>query len=249
MPHKFKSNAISNSSSDSSIPPPVIYCQECQTNPGHSIRFIDGPVCEPCSQLPKYNFITKTDAKQNYLIKDADLDGLQFHQVMSSYGRRQVANLFNKQDIMNKACERHSTTLDDLPHIIADKKHVNEAKSSARRIKKKEAHDALEAPRRNQLVESLNAAGLELRADSKLCQLYIEGKTDNLDQIVRRMCEMHYLYEYCHMDECREEAYNQMQEERKEFGYCDWLVQDKAEKIALGKYAPRAKYPVVFPWQ
>jgi len=247
MPPKLKSNL--NLSSDSSIPPPVIYCQECQTSPGQSIRFIEGPVCEPCSQLAKYNFITKTDAKNDYFLKEEDLDGLQFHQVKSSYGRRQVANLFNKQDIMNKACERHSTTLDDLPHIIAYKKQVKDTKSMARRVKKQEARDALEAPRRTRLVEALQAAGLELRADSKLCQLYIEGKTDNLTQIVRRMGEMRYLYEYCHMDECRDEAYNQMREERKEFGYCDWSVQDKAEQIALRKYSPGGRYTDVFPWQ
>lgn len=62
------------------------------------------------------------------------------------------------------------------------------------------------------------------------------------------MGEMRYLYEYCHMNEYRNEAYNQMREERALFGHCDFSLQDMAEEIALLKYS-RGRSPTVFPWQ
>lgn len=224
----------------------IVYCDECHTNPGKSIRFIDYPVCEPCSQLPRYNFITKSDAKEDYLVKDEDLNGLDAHQVSSRYGSRQFALLFNKLDIMHKSCERHSTTLEELSSVLESKKQDKYAKSLARKMKIQENRNMREALRREQMIDALRVVGLELRDDSKLCQLYIEGKTDNLSQIVRRMGEMRFLYEYCHMEECRDEAYKNMREERDLFGHCDTTVQDIAESIALAKYS-RGQYPEVLP--
>ena len=226
----------------------ITYCNECHTNPGKPIRFIDAPVCVQCSELPKYNFITKTDAKNEYLVKDEDLNGLVFHQVKSSYGRNAYASLYNKLDIMQKACERYSTTLEELSGVLEINKQEKQNKSAARRMKMQENRNAREAPRRNQLIDNLRVAGLELRADSKLCQMYIEGKIDNLAQVVRRMCEIRYLYEYCHMDECRNAAYQQMREELAILGHSNFSVQDMAEEIALRKYAG-GRYPAVFPWQ
>lgn len=236
------------SKSSQSLSETIQYCQECHTNPGKSIRFIDVPICSPCSELPQYNFITKTDAKNEYLVKDEDLNGLIFHQVKSSYGRNTYASLFNKLDVMRKACERYSTTLEELSYVLEIKKKEKHNKTIARKMKMQENRNAKETPRRNQLDEALRVAGVDLRADSKLCQMYIEGKIDNLEYVVRRMCEMRYLYEYCHMDECRNAAYHKMREERALFGHCDFSVQDMAEEIALRKYAS-GRYPVVFPWQ
>jgi hypothetical protein len=226
----------------------VINCKECNHNPGKSIRFIEDYICVSCSDLPKYKFITKTDAKNEYLVKDIDLEDLESHQVKSSYGHNQYASLYNKLEVMKKACERYSTTLEALPGVLDDKKQEKQNKSRERKIKIQEKRNAIEASRRNKLIASLIDNGLELRADSRLCQLYIEGKIDNLEYVVRRMGEMRYLYEYCHMDECCDEAYHYIQEERSLFGHCDWLVQDKAEQIALKKYSS-GRYPVVFPWQ
>lgn len=58
------------------------------------------------------------------------------------------------------------------------------------------------------MVESLNKYKLQLREDSKLCQGYIDGtiKDWTIDQIVERMCQMRFLYEYCDMDDAYQEA-------------------------------------------
>jgi hypothetical protein len=97
------------------------------------------------------------------------------------------------------------------------------------------------------LVNALAAKHLVLREDSKLCQMYIEGCKDawTLEQIVHRMCQMKYLYDYCHMDECCDEAYKEQKEEKQAGYWPDRTVMEQAEMIALEKYG---NYPLAWPW-
>ena len=102
--------------------------------------------------------------------------------------------------------------------------------------------------RKNRLINELGKYKLDLRDDSVLCQNYIHGnKKYDLDEIVLRMCEMKYLYEYCHMDECRDIAYEQYKAEKDAGYYPDMSVSEHAEMIALNKYS-NGKYPDTFPW-
>ena len=87
----------------------------------------------------------------------------------------------------------------------------------------------------------------ELRNDSELCREFIDGKISNISEVVERMCEMKYLYDYCYMEECKDEAYEEYIEEKKYKGYCWFRVSERAEEIALNKYSG-GKYPDVFPW-
>jgi hypothetical protein len=101
---------------------------------------------------------------------------------------------------------------------------------------------------KDKLIKALSKYKLELRDDSLLCHKYIIGKSEyDLEEIVRIMCEMKYLFEYCHMDECKEIAYKEYIAEKKAGYYPDFLVFDNAEVIALNKYS-NGKYPEIFPW-
>jgi len=117
--------------------------------------------------------------------------------------------------------------------------------------------------RQQQVINALQEAGLELRSDSKLCQKYIDGEPVNLADVVKRMCQMRYLYDYCNMNECRNIAYNKYKKSQNNEYYrynddqCNdddyderpqYTVSDMAEKIALQKYS-NGKYPDKFPWQ
>ena len=53
--------------------------------------------------------------------------------------------------------------------------------------------------RKKEMIDALEEFGLALRSDSKLCQKYIEYDSGDLYDIVERMCQMKYLYEYCDM--------------------------------------------------
>lgn len=62
------------------------------------------------------------------------------------------------------------------------------------------------------------------------------------------MCEMKYLFEYCHMDDCKQEAYEEYIEELNAGYFLDCSVFERAEEIALNKYS-NGYYPAIFPWQ
>jgi hypothetical protein len=70
----------------------------------------------------------------------------------------------------------------------------------------------------------------------------------SLDDIVKRMCEMKYLYEYCHMDECKQIIYDKYDSDSSDLSESiNVSIFDQAEKLALEKYS-NGKYPVIFPW-
>ena len=57
--------------------------------------------------------------------------------------------------------------------------------------------------RKNELIDALKKYKLSLRSDSKLCEKYIQsgirGIGMSIDDIVERMAEMKYLFDYCNM--------------------------------------------------
>ena len=101
--------------------------------------------------------------------------------------------------------------------------------------------------RKEELVNALKAYGMVLRSDSELCKKYIDGDLNDTDwtvsDIVRRMCEMRYLYTYCHFQECKNQVYNEFRYDK----YMMYQISDEAEKMALQKYS-NGRYPSVFPW-
>lgn len=196
-------------------------------------------LCSNCKNLNKYELVTKTTAKNTYKLDDDDLNELHPFYGNSSYG---PATYFKKNEVVNKSCIKFNTTQEYLLETIDDiikMKKINKEKNKKIRENK----------RKNKLIAKLNEAGLELREDSKLCKLYIENKTDfTLKEVVERMSQMKYLYEYCHMNECYNQARNEYFEELNNGYFPDVPIFDNAEMIALKKYSNN-KYPKIFPWQ
>lgn len=105
--------------------------------------------------------------------------------------------------------------------------------------------------RKMELIRELAKFRLTLRNDSTLCQEYISGDPEfllewPLPNIVRRMCEMKYLYDYCNMQQCREQVYQRYRRNREY--YDGAIISEEAEELALRKYTKNGKYPDVFPW-
>ena len=102
--------------------------------------------------------------------------------------------------------------------------------------------------RRQELISALQIVKLEFRNDSALCKKYIEGDTTySLREVVLRMCQMKYLFEYCNMEECKQIAYDEYIETFNSGYFPDFKVFDEAERIALNKYS-NGIYPKIFPW-
>jgi hypothetical protein len=99
--------------------------------------------------------------------------------------------------------------------------------------------------RRLKLTKALGEAGLVLRSDSKYCWKYINSGSGKIDEIVHRMCEMKFLFEYTDMREELKRV-SKGQEEELEAGYFpDCSVFDEAEDNIIRK----TPYPEIFPWQ
>lgn len=103
--------------------------------------------------------------------------------------------------------------------------------------------------RRDLLVNKLSLRGLKLRKDSALCSQYIAGNCDlDPDYIVQRMCQMHYLYNYCHMEQIKKQVYREHLEELVMGNAQEGTVSSRAEKIALDTHS-NGLYPDKFPWE
>lgn len=111
-----------------------------------------------------------------------------------------------------------------------------------------EEHDVIRIKSREsrtkKMIEALHKAGLELSQNSRLCELYIDEDIGDLDDIVERMCQMKFLYEYNDIQSILDRI---VQRYQRDLGYVpDHIVFPEAEYFILQKIKA---YPRVYPWQ
>ena len=227
------------------MPVKKVLCEECNDYLGKKQTIINKILCNACKELNKYIVITKTNAKKNYLFKDEDLLNLTSYEANSSYG---LSTYYTIEDLDIKACEKYGVYKDNIKEFLSKLHDEKKNKSKERKEKMLITKENKIKKRREKLISELSKVKLELRNDSVLCKQYIDGNSKyDLEDIIERMCQMKYLFEYCHMDECKDIAYEKHQEEFSAGYFPDCSVFDEAEYIALKKYS-NGKYQVVFPW-
>lgn len=226
-------------------------CYECKENKIKtkldSLRKIY--LCEPCAKSNKYTLIYKTYVKRDYFIDPDILLELD----CETYNRRIRGNdttLFRLCDILDVFCDEYDVDRNSKNAIYKKQKelkHNHEKKKVERAELAKTKKQQKEQFRYNKLQQSLHEYKLELRNDSKLCTGYINGtiKDWSVDQIVERMCQMKYLFDYCNMNHYLEKAHREQREELKAGYFPDCSAFDHAEWMALNKYG---KYPQNWPW-
>lgn len=220
-------------------------CVECNINKGSKSVYFNFYLCYDCKDDNKYKLVTKTNAKKYYLLKDEELDNIDKIVGKSSYG---TATYFTVENLTKYLCEKNSLFPEQLDDFISNIINQKNIKMEIKKKKSDENKKIKMEKRKDKLINELGKYKLELRYDSVLCYNYINGDNKyDLDEISLRMCEMKYLFEYCHMDECREIAYEHYKEERKAGYYPNMSVSYHAEMIALKKYS-NGKYPATFPW-
>lgn len=213
-------------------------CEECHSKKGSLRARVSKILCKDCNILDKYVTFTKTESKKRYLLTDAELGRLNEYVAKSPYG---MATYYLKNQVLELACIKHNSSPDEVENKIMEFKRIKEEERYRRRQIKQNK-------RKEILINELNKVGLNLRGDSVLCQDYIYGNdSEDLEWIVNRMCQMKYLFEYCHMNECKDEAYKEYRNIRAMGEHPDFKVFERAEDIALEKYS-NGKYPKVFPW-
>lgn len=195
-------------------------------------------LCNECADGIKYKLIYKTHVKTLYFLNENDMDDQHKYII---HGKKLDITLYYLRDVQHVFCKKYNTTTDNIEQKIHELTMDKLQHKHDLILKKREKI----AKRREILVKHLNKSGLELRADSKLCAGYIDGSIKwNKNEVVNRMCQMKYLYEYINFDECFQEArvirHNMIENDEELLP-----TFDIAERIALQKYGP---YPAKWPW-
>lgn len=220
-------------------------CVECDEKGTHFF-ILNKILCNYCRQLDRYTVITKPIVKKEYFLRDDDMYDLHSYELASKNG---PITYYIKSDVIGKACQKYDATPKELTSIfqeIIEKKNTFKEINKNKRLEKEKIK---QDKRKDELLVALNNAGLELDCDRMICENYIMGdKEYTLDKVIERMCQLKYLYEFCHMDECRRIVFREHKEERKNGYYHESTVAERAEKLALDTYS-NGQYPDVYPWQ
>lgn len=237
------------------MPRVVRKCIHCDTTDG-PLRLrskFNGYLCEPCLELPQYVLKYYSNIKTDYFVDMYESDAEEFNTRAFS----KPATMYRLSDILDYFCEvyeidrqNNDAINNKLRELKGNNNRIKEQKEQKRRERQAvlEAKQKIESDnRRRNLIVRLREYKLELRNDSKLCHGYIEGTiTDwSLVGVVKRMCEMKFLYDYCNMDHYLDKAYEYQQEEYEAGYFPDCTVFEQAEMMALRKHGP---YPIDNKW-
>jgi len=204
-------------------------------------------LCETCATSEDYTLIYKTHVIRDYNI---DIDSLDGCDTFSRKIRGSPTTLFKLCDVLDVFCDDYDVDRNDPDAIEAKRLFIinkKEKEKETRKLQLQTNAKMKKKTRREKLIDALSEYKLELRDDSKLCSGYIDGsiKDWSLNEIVNRMCQMKYLFDYCKMDHYLDKAYDYQQEEYKAGYIPDCSVFEHAELMALDKYG---NYPNKWPW-
>jgi len=218
------------------------YCEICLKRDGKIAKWLDLRLCDECCELPSYKLICKTTIKKQYCLTDKEITKLNTYSVRNPYYRHAPEMILVRlYDVYEYLCQKHNCNVAQLT-VILDSIHQNrEKRKHTMSLKREESKNN----RKILLEKALNEYQLVIRDDSKLCHGYIDGtiKDWTIPQIVNRMCQMRYLYDYCNFDEIYEKVWRNIREYEH---YVDSQeVFDTAEHKVLKTCGG---YPSVFPW-
>ena len=101
--------------------------------------------------------------------------------------------------------------------------------------------------RHKELEEALKNVGLTIRRDSKLCAGYINGSINfSIKQVVQRVCEVHFLYNYMNLKSYLNQIYESNRELRYICGddFGSYNTFDEAEETCMRGRT----FPKIWPW-
>jgi len=230
-------------------------CEICNEKTYKKINeAFDKFLCCKCCQLPEYQMICKTMAIKQYFLSEDDLDNLDSFEKVNPRRKSTKMTLYREIDIRQQACIKHNCFITTLDEKLVDLTTTSNYKKQQRLMKKELKQNEREMKkewkqneRQTNLVNALENAGLELRSDSKLCHGYINGniKDKTIDEIVERMCQVKYLFDYCNFQKILDDVHDSQIEEYNAGYFPDCPVFDEAEGIVLHKIK---KYPAIYPW-
>jgi len=226
-------------------PQPLLVCEICDESPARLHKILEKVLCEECMEDPENKLIVKSHARRDYFVSDKDLEPFEcFYSTMNTqYKRNQEITLYRESDVINCLCAKHGVHIGQLDDLLENLKGIRKDRSKKISKAKKESRNE----REKNLKKAMKKKGLEIRPDSKLCLGYIDGsiKDWTIPRIVKRMCQMKFLYEYTDIDKWFRKAKQERREEREYGDRSDFTLLDIAEMYAIEHVGG---YPKKWPW-
>ena len=170
-----------------------------------------------------------------FCLGEKDLVMLEYEEAANPHFRAGAPmKLYALEDVLARSHAKHGGAAG--VEAAAAKRAATAAKRAAT---KQEKFD----DRRAQLVAALGEFRLELRSDSALCDLFIRRGGLELDQVVRRMCEMRFLHEYTPY---RNVLYS-IRDEWREMGE-RWDADETAAEAEAQAVREVGGWPARWPW-
>ena len=217
-------------------------CLECASIETKFHRFHEIYLCANCKELSKYKLLTKTIVKNEWFLTDKDIKDIHYFETANTMFKRAAPIcLYIQPEIESIFCSKFNCSND----LIEQKKHEIKIEKDNKREKREAKKNIKVYSKKELLTNELTKFGLEFRDDSSLCKQYINGTLHGwtIPQIVKRMCQMKFLFEYCDMDEAFEKAKDNFREYGERYDKEELF--NEAERIALQK---TRGYPDKFPW-
>jgi len=214
-------------------------CKDCGSE--NCEKKLGAYLCNLCSNKDENTYMTKTRIKSEFFLNDKDLENVNNITTKNPHYRSQSMYLYNLYDAKKKFVEKYG---DDEPMEEKQQKLLLKKIERGKRVIN--SKEKITDTRKKLLETKMAEKRLEIRSDSKLCAGFINGTIkEDVDDVVERMCQVKYLFDYCHMDDCFEIAKKEQRDEIKAGYYPDEPLFDHAERIALKKCGG---YPEVYPW-
>ena len=170
-------------------------CVSCWTEHSPKNHFLKYHLCKTCQKLDIFQFIHESECQYYHLGEDLNC-------VLH------IGKWYYVPEVLEMAQEKHGS--EKLEQQII--KHQRGKQRQTMPIKRNQ--------RELELISALAEQGLELRADSSLCQNYISGTLRGdwtVEKIAQRMADRHYLHEYSKFDQLVE---------KKMYEIMDWHHND-----------------------
>lgn len=148
-------------------------------------------LCPECTHIFT---ISKTNAKTQYKLTDADIADLHSYTMRTQWGSGAMYYLF---EIRLRAIEKHYKILCTSKEEYAYYVNLFLEEKEKKAIDRQAALERKQLAREEELRDELNKYGIKLRSDSILCRKYVEGSKLKLVDVVTEMVLMDFVYKHC----------------------------------------------------
>lgn len=142
-----------------------------------------------------YMYMTRTDAKNVFRVTDTQCKAIpnSISKNKTYFGNSSPMILLPVKELFKACIDRHKNVKG-----LADYRQT----LLARKLKREEKCLKFKIDRPKQMQKALEDQGLTLRDDSRLCREWIAGSSEiartwTLEAVVRRCCEVRFLFDYC----------------------------------------------------